>query len=436
MTAKSPTGILVLCLLFASLSPAGDKAKQPEILTNSIGMKFALIPLGEFLMGSPDTDKDAQPDEKPQHKVQIGQPFYCGIHTVTIGQFRAFVKETGYRTEAEKNGRAWKSISPAGEIVPGTDKTTWDNVGLKLTEEHPVVVVDYGDALAFCDWLSKKEGKKYRLPTEAEWEYACRAGTTTRWSCGDAKDALVEHGKLIWDTFPTYARINSPTAGRYLFTAPVGHYKPNAWGLYDMHGNVWQWCSDWYGEDYYKNSPRGNPTGPKEGDLRVLRGGTWSRGPLDCRSANRFALSGATSLWVGFRVVCESAPLSRAEAVELGNLQGVWINVFTEHDGVRETPDSKHVLLGNRYFVINGDKVAEEGTFQIDVTGPIKKIDFTCLKGDYAGMTWKGIYRLDGDSYRHFGPWGTDRWENRPAGFQDKTDATTWLRVMKRASSR
>jgi formylglycine-generating enzyme required for sulfatase activity len=205
---------------FANVALAeGDQpVGKPEILTNSIGMKLAKIPAGEFIMGSPASDKVAQPDEKPQHKVKITKAFHLGVHAVTIGPFRAFFKATGYQTEAEKAGGGWKSITPSGQIVPGTDKTTWDNVGLKLSEEHPVVVVDYPDTQAFCAWLSKKEGKTYRLPTEAEWEYACRAGTTTRWSCGDDKDVLLATPTSSWTPFPpSHAGILPP---RPAFSSP------------------------------------------------------------------------------------------------------------------------------------------------------------------------------------------------------------------------
>ena len=284
---------------------AAPAPKQDNIITNSIGMKLALIPAGEFLMGSPETDKDAQPDEKPQHKVKITKPFYMGVHAVTVGQFRAFVKDTNYKTAAENASGAWKTITPGGRVAPGTNKHNWANTGIEQTDDYPVVIVDYPDAEEFCKWLSKADGKSYRLPTEAEWEYACRGGTMTRWSSGDDREALVEYANIQYDSFPKYARSNNPKAANdgWLFMAPVGKFKPNPCGLYDMHGNVWQWCADWYAEDYYKESSEADPSGPAQGTIRVIRGGAWLRGPLDCRSANRFGLSGATSLWVGFRVV-------------------------------------------------------------------------------------------------------------------------------------
>ena len=153
-----------------------------------------------------------------------------------------------------------------------------------------MVNVSWNDAVAFCKWLSRKEGKTYRLPTEAEWEYACRAGTTTRYYSGDDPETLAKVGNVADATakakFPDWKCTIKASDG-YVFTAPVGSFKPNAFGLYDMHGNAWQWCSDWYGEDYYAKSPTDDPTGPDSGDDRVLRGGSWDGRPDFTRSADR-----------------------------------------------------------------------------------------------------------------------------------------------------
>ena len=124
----------------------------------------------------------------------------------------------------------------------------------------------------------------------------------------------------------------------------------------------------------------------------------------------------------------------KAVGGDAAKLSGVWINVYTEQDGIRDMPDSRHVFVGNRYFLIERDRVAEDGTFVIDTSGPVKKIDYKCVRGEYAGLTWHAVYELDEDTFRHFGPWGTDNWQNRPAALAAKTDATTFLRVMKRES--
>jgi formylglycine-generating enzyme required for sulfatase activity len=209
-------------------------------------------------MGSPDSDPDAQTGELPQHRVRITEAFYLGAHEVTVGQFKRFARETGYETEEEKGKR----------------RSTWRLAIAGQTDNHPVVAVTWNDAKAFCKWLSRKEGRTYRLPTEAEWEYACRAGTTTRWSFGD-------NGGELGD----YAWYDANTNRRRPY--PVGQKKPNAWGLHDMHGNVEEWCADWDGLDYYISSPLDDPTGPAAGTRRVARGGSFYFGSLDTRSAWR-----------------------------------------------------------------------------------------------------------------------------------------------------
>ena len=154
-----------------------------------------------------------------------------------------------------------------------------------------MVNVSWNDAVAFCKWLSRKEGKTYRLPTEAEWEYACRAGTTTRYYSGDDPETLAKVGNVadaaLKAKFPDWKYTIKANDG-YVFTAPVGKFKPNAFGLYDMHGNAWQWCTDWYGAEYYARSPIDDPTGPDSGAVRVLRGGSWFVRPFFSRSATRY----------------------------------------------------------------------------------------------------------------------------------------------------
>ena len=172
-----------------------------SLITNSLGMKFTLIKAGDFLMGSPDTDKDAGDDEKPQHRVRITRPFYLGVHEVTRGQFRRFVDDSGYQTEAEKDGKGGLGWNEAAKKLEQNPRYTWLNPGFEQTDLHPVVDVSWNDAVAFAGWLGRKEGKTYRLPTEAEWEYACRAGTTTRYFCGDDTEALAGVGNVQDATF-------------------------------------------------------------------------------------------------------------------------------------------------------------------------------------------------------------------------------------------
>ncbi len=264
--------------------------KQSRSVTNSLGMNFTLIKAGEFLMGSPDTDKDAFDDEKPQHRVRITRPFYLGVHEVTRGQFRRFVDDSGYQTEAEKDGKGgwgWNGDAKKFEQNP---KYTWLNPGFDQTDEHPVVNVSWNDAVAFAEWLGRKEGVTYRLPTEAEWEYACRSGTTTKYCNGDDSEGLAAVANIADGTLKTkYPKLSSSIAAQdgFIYTAPVGRYNPNAWGLFDMHGNVWEWCSDWYAADYYKRSPVDDPQGPDGASIRVPRGGGCYVEPRGARSASR-----------------------------------------------------------------------------------------------------------------------------------------------------
>ena len=238
----------------ASASPS-EAVELPEDITTGIGLQFKLIPAGEFLMGSPGDDAYKSSNEIPQHRVRITKPFYLGIHEVTQGQY---------------------------EKVMGGNPSGFKGATL------PVEQVSWEDATAFCAKLSgMDEDYDYRLPTEAEWEYACRAGTTTRFSCGDELD-------------PACAWFHANSRRK---THPVGEKLPNPWGLYDMHGNVWEWCSDWYDGDYYGGSPPADPTGPSTGSYRVSRGGSWLNGAGYCRSAIRRRFRpGTRGNDLGFRV--------------------------------------------------------------------------------------------------------------------------------------
>ena len=166
--------------------------------------------------------------------------------------------------------------------------------------------ISWNDAVAFCKWLSKKEGKTYRLPTEAEWEYACRAGTATRYYSGDDAETLATVGNvadaMYQAQFPD-GRYAIKANDGYVFTAPVGKFKPNSFGLYDMHGNANQLCADWHGEHYYRKSPADDPNGPASGTYRVLRGSSFIDSPdRACAAIRRYCLPSARTIWTGFRV--------------------------------------------------------------------------------------------------------------------------------------
>ena len=289
----------------------------PVEMTNSIGMKLVLIPPGEFDMGSTQERwTDCSPKrnnarsrsgtsitarEAPQHRVRITRPFCLGACEVTVGQFRQFVADTGYLTEGE-TGRKGLDIG-IDALGSGVQKPewTWRQPGFEQSDDDPVVHVSWNDAVAFCEWLSRKEGTTYRLPTEAEWEYACRAGSTTKWVFGNEEKWNFGNGQagLGLDQFAWYF-----FDLKGLGTHQVGGKKPNAFGLYDMHGNVWEWSQDSLGsEDYYRVSPTDDPPGPAAGTVRVYRGGGCKEGPSPCRSAVRRAGPASTrDCALGFRV--------------------------------------------------------------------------------------------------------------------------------------
>jgi formylglycine-generating enzyme required for sulfatase activity len=245
--------------------PPAPSGPLPTI-TNSIGLQLVQIPAGEFLMGSPDSDSEASSDEKPQHRVQITQPFYLGMFEVTQAQYQR---------------------------VMGSNPSNFkDDSGLL-----PVETVSWQDAQEFCAKLSdltdeKQAGRQYRLPTEAEWEYACRAGTQTKFSFGeDDKD----RGEYAW--------FSGNSGGA---THPIGQKKPNEWGLFDMHGNVWEWCAD----DLrgYTSAPTADLVGSAVASARSLRGGSWFIDGRLCGSAFRGRCRpGDRYLFLGFRVARSSS---------------------------------------------------------------------------------------------------------------------------------
>jgi formylglycine-generating enzyme required for sulfatase activity len=223
-----------------------------------------------------------------------------------------FVQDTGYKTDGEN--RLWYGISgwcygfnPNQASSEDDPRYNWRDPGYPQTDDHPVVLVSWNDAQKFLEWLSKKEGRRYRLPTEAEWEYACRAGSTTRYSHGDDPEGLVEVGNVADGTaksaFRSWETINAEDG--HVFTAPVGSFRSNAFGLYDMHGNVWEWCSDWYDRGAYGYAAIADPQGVDAGSFHVLRGGSWYYGPNDGRCADRLGVPVKFGFCSGFRLVLE-----------------------------------------------------------------------------------------------------------------------------------
>jgi len=275
-------------------------AKEVD-MGGGVRLKMVLIPPGEFMMGSPDHEKDRDDDESPRHRVRIEQPFYMGIHEVTVDQFRHFVEQSGHRTDAEKGDG---SFGWTGEGWKKSKELDWRNPGFKQAGSHPVVCVSWNDAAAFCHWLSGRSSGSFRLATEAEWEYACRARIDGRFWWGENETSAGRYANVAdqtakrqfqkWTTFDTN--------DSYLFTAPAGNYFPNAFGLYDMIGNVREWCQSIY--QPYPYDARDGRESLAGDDWRVLRGGSWGNSQWGCRSANRLGFAPTDSYsFVGFRVV-------------------------------------------------------------------------------------------------------------------------------------
>jgi formylglycine-generating enzyme required for sulfatase activity len=270
-------GVAVLIVLatahtfLSAQEPAKPAAPKKEIAIDLGGVKLELVRVepGEFVMGAPQEEPRAGDFDKPQRRVKTTKPFYLGRYEVTRAQFAAFVKGSGYTTEHEQAGR----------------ERTWRRTGFAQFDDHPVVYVTWNDAKAFCAWLAKQSNAKTfglkhaGLPSEAQWEYACRAGTTTRYYSGDNADDLKGFANLADAEYRRVHKFGGPQTvawdDGFAFTAPVGKFKPNAFGLYDMHGNVQEWCEDFFGPygDLPTTDPLRTESHPKFKGEHAYRGG-------------------------------------------------------------------------------------------------------------------------------------------------------------------
>jgi formylglycine-generating enzyme required for sulfatase activity len=253
--------------------------------------RMVVIPAGVFTMGSPASEAGRGVDEGPQRQVQIAQPFALGRSEVTIAEFRRFADEAGYRTEAERDPRAGCSGFVYADPVAGSpaQTITWRNPGLTQADSHPVLCVSWNDARSYAQWLSKKTGRRYRLPTEAEWEYAARAGSVSARYWGEEPVQACQFANVADQSrFQTwgFGQKHECTDGHY-YTAPAGGYAPNRFGLYDMLGNAWEWTEDCWNASYAGAPADGSAWLTGDCAQRVARGGSWTTVPRFARSASR-----------------------------------------------------------------------------------------------------------------------------------------------------
>jgi formylglycine-generating enzyme required for sulfatase activity len=269
-------------------------AAQPAPPSSALGADMMRIEGGCFQMGSSATEAGRQDDER-QHRVCVDD-FALGQHEVTVDEFRQFINATSYRTEAEKGEGCWVWT---GEQFDLDATKHWQHPGFSQDDRHPVVCVSWNDAQAYVEWLSRETGLKYRLPTEAEWEYAARAGTTTARFWGDDPDQACRYASVrdsqYWTDYVHNCRDG------YHYTAPVGSFQPNDFGLYDMLGNVWEWTCSVDDEKYGEAEQRCAPA--EDSGRRVVRGGSWNYLPRYVRSAHRdWNEPGYRSFGLGFRL--------------------------------------------------------------------------------------------------------------------------------------
>jgi len=278
--ATSLTDEVILVAGGSAFDPTAAGGGFTEPVT---GMEFVRVPAGCFQMGSSASEAGRDDDEGPVHKVCV-DGFFMGKYEVTLRQWRRFIKDSGYRTDAEFYDREEKmsyvlhkrSDGKWGwDWVAGRD---WDNPGFKQQEDNPVCCVSYNDVEKFISWFNRKSSRTYRLPTEAEWEYACRAETSTSCFWGDDSVKACDYANTAdqtWSSGGTHFGHLHECRDGYFYPAPVGKFRANGFGLYNMLGNVCEWCSDLYDKDYYKNSPVLNPQCTSSGSKRVIRGGSW-----------------------------------------------------------------------------------------------------------------------------------------------------------------
>ncbi len=296
--AGENTGVFVL-------AKAPDQITTPQLPNNQwFEPEMVAIPAGSYRMG--DLSGEGDDGEYPVHIVKLSS-FMLSRYEVTVGQFKAFVESSGYHTDAEKNlggGRgcgAWE-----GGQWEYREGRHWRKPGFEQSDKHPVVCLSWNDSKAYINWLNKQTEGGYRLPSESEWEYAARAGSSNKYSFGNDADKLCKHGNVADKTKSpgnTSRKGKANCSDGYYFTAPVGIYAVNEFGVNDLHGNVWEWLEDRWHESYKGTLNDGSAWLSGESSRRVLRGGAWDSEPVKVRSAYRIGFkSGVRDVDFGFRL--------------------------------------------------------------------------------------------------------------------------------------
>ena len=306
--------------------------EEPAAYKNFLGMKFTDIPAGEFLMGSTEAEIEVylarDPEarirsEAPPHRVHFTTSFLMGVHEVTVGQFRSFSEATGYQTDTEKAGGTKVLINGKPQHRPDA---SWHNPYYEQTDRHPVALMSWNDAVAFCEWLNandhrKPTGTEYRLPTEAEWEYAARGPKSFRFPWGNEWDGT-KHNFAA--QHPHLAEDEKGVDDGHPSASPVGAYSPRGdspFGVADMAGNVWEWCLDLYDERFYSKSIAIEPVNMMSGQGHVFRGGAWNNMPLDCRAALRIGTGPSEGAHAfGFRVVLAHATYTNSLGMKFAKI--------------------------------------------------------------------------------------------------------------------
>ena len=284
--AVNNIAVVLFLLLLSALTSVSAYQVGDTVRDCAACPEMVVLPAGKFTIGSPEGERGRDDDEGPQHQVTISKPFAVSKYEVTVGQYAEFVRETKHKTG--------NCLYVQDGSLRDDDDFNWRNPNFKQSNNHPVVCISWDDASTYVHWLSVKTGHEYRLLTEAEWEYAARAGTTTAY----------HFGRMILGNQANYDRNNEGAVA-------VGSYPSNAFGLHDMHGNVWEWVEDCWHDDYTGAPTNGNAwlSGCDDADVRVLRGGSWDVGPQGLRSAVRFLdVASSRENYIGFRVARTLTP--------------------------------------------------------------------------------------------------------------------------------